>query len=159
MEISAFFLFSVLLLVHCFMVSSAVTVRTNLPTSPQTNQLFLLSKTMLMTPTKPWQAIGLPPPLFATGLGSLAVPNTLESLPWIFLTWVFREPLLHMWETWHSSLVYPSETTIFMVLFQMSWLLCVGWKLSALEWTTFRDCYHHGLGSYLNFKCCMLLCE
>ena len=32
MEISAFFLFSVLLLVHCFMASSAVAVRTNITT-------------------------------------------------------------------------------------------------------------------------------
>ena len=91
------------------------------------------------------------------GLASLAVPNTLESLPWISLTWVLQEPLLHTWVTYRSSLIYPLKTTIFMALCPTSWLLCVDWKLSALDRTHFLECYHHGYGSSLNFESCMLV--
>ena len=110
-----------------------------------------------MTLTNSWQPTGLPLLLFATGLASLAVSNTLESLPWISLRWVLQEPLLHMWETYHSSLIYPLKTTIFMALYPTSWLLCVDCKLSALDRTPFLECYHHGFGSSLSFESCMLI--
>ena len=102
-----------------------------------------------MTLTKPWQAIGLLLPPIATRLGSLAVPNTFESLPWTFLKWVLQKLLLHKRETYHSSLIYPSETAIFMALYPMSWLIWANWKLSTLDWTPFLECYHHGLSPYL----------
>ncbi|KAK7841186.1 hypothetical protein CFP56_015708 [Quercus suber] len=76
MEIPVFFLFFVLLLLHYFSASFTLTIKTSITT----DQLALLALKSHITDdlTKPWQAIGLPLPPIATGLGSLAGQTPLS---------------------------------------------------------------------------------
>ena len=147
MEIPVFFLFFVLLLLHYFMASLTLTVKTSITT----DQLALLALKGHIT-DDPYKTLASNWSTSTSDCSWIGISCGAKHL-WVTTLNLSNMGLTETIAPQAGNLSFLPHLSFrnnnFKALCPTSWLIWASWKLFALDWTPFLDCYHHGLSPYL----------